>query len=55
MRYKLFVDALVKQHTKAKQLKEKPAVVTIHGFKGKADAMAAVKKSVELYKKKFSK
>jgi inorganic pyrophosphatase len=38
-----------------KQLKPTPAVVTIHGYKGKAEAMEAVKKSVELYKQKFSK
>lgn len=38
-----------------KQLKEKPAVVTVHGFKGKAEAQAAVLKSIELYKAKFSK
>ena len=38
-----------------KQLKEKPAVVTVHGFKGKAEAIAAIKKSVELYKQKFAK
>lgn len=38
-----------------KQLKAKPAVVTIHGYKGKAEAMEAVKKSVELYKQKFAK
>jgi inorganic pyrophosphatase len=38
-----------------KQLKAKPAVVTIHGYKGKSDALEAVKKSVELYKAKFGK
>jgi inorganic pyrophosphatase len=38
-----------------KQLKAKPAVVTVHGYKGKAEAMEAVKKSVEMYKQKFSK
>ncbi len=38
-----------------KQLKAKPAVVDVQGFKGKAEAMEAVKKSVELYKMKFSK
>ncbi len=36
-----------------KQLKKKPAVVTIHGYKGKKEALAAVEKSIELYKKKF--
>jgi len=38
-----------------KQLKKKPAIVTVHGFKGKKDAEAAVKKSIELYSKKFPK
>lgn len=38
-----------------KQLKEKPAVVTIHGFKGKTEAIAEIKKSIDLYKAKFSK
>ena len=38
-----------------KQLKGKPAVITIHGYKGKSDAIAAIKKSIELYKAKFSK
>ncbi len=38
-----------------KQLKEKPAVVTVHGFKGKAEAVEAIKKSIELYKAKFAK
>ena len=36
-----------------KALKGKPAPVEIKGIKGKADAMEAVKKSVELYKEKF--
>ena len=36
-----------------KQLKEKPATITVHGFKGKADAIAAFKESLELYKKEF--
>jgi inorganic pyrophosphatase len=38
-----------------KQLKAKPAVVDVQGFKGKVEAMEAVKKSVEMYKAKFSK
>lgn len=38
-----------------KQLKAKPAVVTVHGFKGKKEALEAVTKSVELYKAKFGK
>ncbi len=38
-----------------KALKGKPAPVEIKGVKGKADAIAAVKKSVELYKEKFGK
>lgn len=37
-----------------KNLKGKPAVVEIKGFKGKEDARAAVEKSVQLYKEKFS-
>ncbi|OGG44127.1 hypothetical protein A2841_03955 [Candidatus Kaiserbacteria bacterium RIFCSPHIGHO2_01_FULL_48_10] len=46
--YKHFFETL-------KQLKEKPAVVTVHGFKGKDEAKMAFKKSLELYKKEFSK
>jgi len=38
-----------------KALKGKPAPVEINGIKGKAEAIEAVKKSVELYKQKFSK
>ena len=38
-----------------KALKGKPAEVEIKGIKGKAEALEAVKKSVELYKQKFSK
>jgi inorganic pyrophosphatase len=38
-----------------KNLKGKGDVVTINGIKGKAEAIEAVKKSVELYKAKFSK
>lgn len=36
-----------------KALKGKPAVVEIKGFKGKKDAIAAIKKSVKLYSGKF--
>lgn len=38
-----------------KNLKGKPAVVDIKGFKGKNDAIAAVEKAVTLYKEKFGK
>lgn len=38
-----------------KKLKKKPVEITVHGFKGKAEALAAVKRSVELYKQKFGK
>jgi inorganic pyrophosphatase len=38
-----------------KLLKGKPAPVTISGIKGKADAIAAIEKSIELYKEKFNK
>jgi inorganic pyrophosphatase len=38
-----------------KQLKNKPVVVTVHGFKGKAEAEKAFDQSIELYKTKFSK
>ncbi len=38
-----------------KALKGKPAPVEIKGIMGKAEALAAVQKSVELYKKEFSK
>lgn len=38
-----------------KALKGKPAPVEIKGIMGKAEALAAVQKSVELYKQKFSK
>lgn len=37
-----------------KQLKGKPAPVEIKGIHGKAEAVAAVKRSVELYQKKFT-
>ena len=36
-----------------KVLKGKPAPVTINGIKGKKDALAAVEKSIKLYKKEF--
>ena len=38
-----------------KQLKGKGSEVTVPAIKGKADAIAAIKKSVELYKAKFGK
>src|SRR6185437_15217893 len=38
-----------------KALKGKPAPVTIDGVKGRAQAIEAVKKSIELYKQKFGK
>lgn len=38
-----------------KALKGKPAPVEIKGIMGKAEALAAVQKSVEFYKQKFSK
>ncbi len=38
-----------------KALKGKPAVVEIQGIKGRKEALEAVKKSVELYTKKFGK
>ncbi len=38
-----------------KALKGKPAPVEIKGILGKAEAMTAINKSIELYKKKFAK
>ncbi len=38
-----------------KNLKGKPAVVTVHGFKEKSEALKAINHSQELYKAKFSK
>lgn len=38
-----------------KDLKGKPAVVEIRGIQGKAEALAAIRKSVDLYQKKFPK
>ena len=38
-----------------KNLKGKPAVVTVGEFKNKETALAAIKKGAELYKKKFAK
>lgn len=38
-----------------KVLKGKDSVVQVNGFKGKAEALAAVTKSVQLYKEKFGK
>lgn len=46
--YKWFFETL-------KTLKENPAVVTVHGFKSKTDAVAAFKHGKELYKKEFGK
>ncbi len=40
------------EHNKA--LKKNPVVIEIHGFKGREDALAAVRKSVETYKKEFA-
>ena len=36
-----------------KQLKKKPAVVTVHGFKGRDDAKKTISRSIELYRQKF--
>lgn len=38
-----------------KQLKPKKSIVTVHGFKGKAEAIEAIKRSQDLYKEKFGK
>ena len=38
-----------------KQLKPKKSVITVHGFKGKTEAIEAIKKSQTLYNDKFSK
>ena len=38
-----------------KDLKGKPAPVEIRGIQGKAEALAAVRKSIDLYQKKFAK
>jgi inorganic pyrophosphatase len=38
-----------------KNLKAKPAVVTVHGYKDKADAIEAIKKGQKLYSEKFGK
>lgn len=38
-----------------KKLKKKPVEITVHGFFGRAEALEAVKRSIELYKKEFSK
>lgn len=38
-----------------KQLKGKPAVVTVHGYKGKTEALEAIKKGQKLYAEKFAK
>ena len=44
--FKLFFETI-------KQLKAKPAVVTVHGFKGHKDAIATIEKSIKAYAKKF--
>lgn len=38
-----------------KQLKNKPAVITVHGYKEKKEALAAIKKGQKLYADKFGK
>ena len=39
----------------SKTLKAKPAVLTIHGYKGKKEAMETIQKARELYNQKFGK
>lgn len=46
--YKNFFETL-------KQLKEKPAVVTVHGFKPRAEALEAIRHGMELYAREFKK
>lgn len=46
--FKLFFETI-------KLLKGKPVEVTVHGFKGRTEALEAIKKSMELYKEKFGK
>jgi inorganic pyrophosphatase len=38
-----------------KQLKGKPAIITVHGYKGKKEAMETIKKSQKIYAEKFAK
>ena len=38
-----------------KKLKKKPVEILVHGFKGRVEALEAVRRSVELYKEKFGK
>jgi inorganic pyrophosphatase len=38
-----------------KKLKKKPVEITVHGFKPKADALEAIRRSIEVYKQKFGK
>ena len=38
-----------------KKLKKKPADVTIHGFKSRAEALEALQKASRMYKEKFAK
>ena len=45
---KLFLETI-------KQLKGKPAVVTVHGFKGKDEAIKEFEKCIELYTNKYGK
>ncbi|OGG47780.1 hypothetical protein A3D66_00605 [Candidatus Kaiserbacteria bacterium RIFCSPHIGHO2_02_FULL_50_9] len=44
--YKQFFETI-------KQLKEKPAVVTVHGFKDRTAALSAIQKGIDLYQKQF--
>ncbi len=38
-----------------KQLKHKPAVITVHGYKGKKEALETIKRAQKLYSEKFGK
>lgn len=38
-----------------KKLKAKPIEITVHGFKGRTEALAALKRSMDLYRQKFTK
>lgn len=46
--FKLFFETI-------KQLKAKPAVVTVHGFKDRNAALEEINKGIKLYKEKFKK
>ncbi|MEY4747307.1 MAG: inorganic pyrophosphatase [Candidatus Parcubacteria bacterium] len=37
-----------------KKLKKKPVEITVPGFKGRTDAVAAIKRSIELYRAKYT-